>query len=467
MKKRTQILLLIIFSIASLMADSEKISLEDCHKLAIENNHELKAANSLLEATKFEKKAAFSNFLPSINFVGTYTLVSKKVSFDLPKFEDLPVYSQDPQGNPIQIGMVPLSKMGLPTEIEVGEKNNFLFNLSLTQPIYTGGKIQEGYRIREKLADISENKLKLTKSELLYRVDKYFWQAVSLSEKVKLVKEYIKMIDSHITDINNYIDEGILTKNYLLKAKIKKREAELNLLKAENGLHLTKMALNQAVGRDINREFTPDYDLDKISNSNIIGAKDSLKQVARRDREEIKILDNMKSIANSFRKIERSRFLPNLALNGGYSLMNPNPYNSMKDEFDGDYNISLVCNLEIFHFFERKNRYDAAKERLKAASENLLKAKEMIDLDINKQIYNISEASKKIEKAKEMLLQAEENLKETKDHFKEGIVNSSEVLDAQTLWQESFSEKIDAIIGYKLAMVELKKATGELGNLKQ
>ncbi len=467
-----QIWTFILILVSLLMADPDNskagdyhFTLDECYRYAMKNNRELKAANALVEASTLEKKAAFGNFLPAINFTGAYTFISKRASYDLPDWQDLPVYSQDAQGNPIQIGVVPLTQMGLPDKIEFGEKNNYLFNFSFTQPIYAGGKIRENYKIKKNLNKISKSKLKSTKSDLFYKIDKYFWQIVSLSEKIDLAHKYLDLIEAHIADINNYIDEGILTKNSLLKANIKKQEAELMLIKATNGLSLTKMALNQLLGRKIDDLFIPKYSLNISSSRKETTNRDSLQYLAQKNRAELEILTNLKKITNSMKEIEGSRFLPNIVLNGGYSFFNPDFQNSMKDEFGGDYNISLGCNLEIFHFFENKNKYDAAKSRLKAVSQELDKTKELINLDVNRNFYRLAEAKKKLKKAEEILEQAEENLRESKENFKEGIFKSSDVLDAQVLWQKSVTGKIDAMIEYKLAQVELKKATGKLGNL--
>ena len=50
----------------------------------------------------------------------------------------------------------------------------------------------------------------------------------------------------------------------------------------------------------------------------------------------------------------------------------------------------------------------------------------------------------------------------TKNSFYEGLANTTELLDAQTFWQQAHSELIDAKINYKLKEVEYKK--GESAN---
>ena len=46
--------------------------------------------------------------------------------------------------------------------------------------------------------------------------------------------------------------------------------------------------------------------------------------------------------------------------------------------------------------------------------------------------------------------------------FKEGVMETTDVMAAQTAWQQAQSLKIDAEIELKLAQVNLKKALGTL-----
>ena len=57
---------------------------------------------------------------------------------------------------------------------------------------------------------------------------------------------------------------------------------------------------------------------------------------------------------------------------------------------------------------------------------------------------------------------AEENLRCANLGFKEGVMGVTEVMAAQTAWQQAQSQKIDAQIDVKLSQVGLQKALGTL-----
>ena len=57
---------------------------------------------------------------------------------------------------------------------------------------------------------------------------------------------------------------------------------------------------------------------------------------------------------------------------------------------------------------------------------------------------------------------ANENLRCANLGFREGVIPSTGVMEAQTAWLQAQSQKIDAEIDVKLSQVDYKKALGTL-----
>jgi outer membrane protein TolC len=76
--------------------------------------------------------------------------------------------------------------------------------------------------------------------------------------------------------------------------------------------------------------------------------------------------------------------------------------------------------------------------------------------------FKVAEARKKLEMADANVANADENLRMANLGFKEGTVSVTNVMEAQTAWNQAQSRKIDAEIGVKLSQVELQKALGTL-----
>ncbi len=467
----------------------EDLSLEKCIKLALDHNQKIKAAKQQINAAGDLKKAAFTQYLPDFRVTGAYTYINK--DFKLLK-EDLllPVVpytaidgatgrvSQaalenpsvaastfvinpstgtvvtDAAGNPVfqKYTYLPASKSVLDLD------HVAIINGGFTQPVYTGGKIREANKIAAYAKEIADYNLSLSENELVYSVGEAYWRIVSLREKVKLARQYHDMLVRLVSDLENIYTEGIITDNDLLKAKLKLSGAEIQVLKAENGMELSKMALCQMTGLSYTSGITL---ADSLNSDEGIAMNFQASEASIEARPELGILEKNVDIARSEVKLMESRYLPDIAMTAGYALMNPNLYNGLEKEFGGDYTIGIVCNVPLFHFGERKHTLNAARAGHEAASLTLEETKELMVLQLQQAIFRYNEAVKTTEVAAFALGQSSKNLKYTDDGFREGIQKTTDLLEAQVLWQKAFSELIDARTEQQMAASNIKKITGK------
>lgn len=88
--------------------------------------------------------------------------------------------------------------------------------------------------------------------------------------------------------------------------------------------------------------------------------------------------------------------------------------------------------------------------------------KEKIELQVNQAAFKVNEATKKLVMAEKNQEKADENLRYARLGFQEGVIATSNVLEAQTAWLSAQSEKIDAQIDVKLTEIYLQKSLGTL-----
>jgi outer membrane protein TolC len=156
----------------------------------------------------------------------------------------------------------------------------------------------------------------------------------------------------------------------------------------------------------------------------------------------------------------KSRFLPDIGLTANYMMINPNPYNGFSNEFGGDWSIGVAINIPIFHWNDKSHTLRAARHEQKAAEYQYKEARELISLQVQQALFSVSESSKKLHMAQESISLAEENLRIVNNSFAEGIVKTTDVLEAQALWQNAWSDLIDARMEFQLSRVNLKKVIG-------
>lgn len=478
--------------IASITLYSQKVlQLEDCRELALTHNKSVQMAQENVNTARELKKAAFTQFLPNFSANGTYTWNQKNISL-LSENALLPVitkmangsYGYTPGTGQVQETQLP-SGTWVPTDkngnyfdrtknpeklvwkeyavlpksaMEFNIQNIFAGTIGFVQPIFMGGKIKELYNIAkygEVLAE-AEHENKVT--ELLLEVDEAYWRVVSLENKVKLAKEYRNLIAQVDSNVNVMIEEGVATKAEALKVKVKLNEADVTVTKAENGLNLSKMALNQLCGIPLDDTYTlVDTNLASEDVTQLISVNEAFN-----NRPEIKQLIQMENIAKSNEKIMLSRFMPNIGLSGNYLISNPNVYNGVEKEFGGMFTVGVVANIPLFHFGERIHTLNAAKSQHKIATLKLNETKEKMELQIKQCSYKVAESIKKKTETEHNIDQAEENLRYATEGFNDGVITSTDLLGAQTAWLSAKSENIDADIEFKLSNLYLSKSLGTL-----
>lgn len=473
MRVRLVTLLIIVNAITGYGA----ISLDSCRNMAIANNKQLKIAKIKIERAGYQRKESRATYFPALDAEASYVYNQKKLAL-IEENAKLPTMSFDPvtgkysyntvngvDGTPLIVNGQPI-----PSQVALLPKNALTYDIhnvfagaiTLTQPIFMGGKIRAMNEITRYAEKIAMREHDMTVENVIYNVDAAYWQVVSLNAKKMLAKSYADMLDTLKNNINAMFQEGIATRTDILNVEVKLNEANVDLVKVENGVSLARMELARICGLPINTELelddevadkvfipiTPtDYNIDEIYNN----------------RNDLKALELAVKIYEQKAKVEKSAMLPQLAAVGAYSVTNPNSFNGFKNKFDGMFSVGAMIKIPLWHWGSNYNRYKAAESEIVIRKFELNDAKDRIALQVSQASYKMQEAVKIYMATQVNLEKAEENLRNAQLGFNEGILVSDDVLTAQTAWLKAHSEVIDAQIDVRLCNVYLEKVIGRLG----
>ena len=296
---------------------------------------------------------------------------------------------------------------------------------------------------------------------MILSTDQAYWQVVSLVNKKKLAEGYLKLLQKLDSDVEKMIAEGVATKADGLSVRVKVNEAEMTLTKVEDGLSLSRMLLCQLCGLDLT---TPIVLADEnIENLPLLKTETQFDMAtAYANRPEIRSLELASQIYNQKINVTRAEHLPSVAFMGNYMVTNPSVFNGFENKFKGMWNVGVMVQLPIWHWGEGMYKVKAAKAEFRIAQYQLQDAKEKIELQVNQAAFKVNEAAKKLVMAEKNQEKADENLRYARLGFEEGVIATSNVLEAQTAWLSAQSEKIDAQIDVKLTEIYLQKSLGTL-----
>jgi outer membrane protein TolC len=202
-----------------------------------------------------------------------------------------------------------------------------------------------------------------------------------------------------------------------------------------------------------------DEDMTDIPSAEYISSSDYENNIQR---PELRLLKNAVEMSEQSTKLIRAAYLPHVALTGGYLISNPNVFNCFERKFSGVWNVGVMVQIPIWYWNEGKYKIRASKAATAMANLELNDVEEKIDLQVRQSKYRLDEANKRLATAQKNISSAEENLRCANIGFSEGVMESTDVMAAQTAWQQAQTQKIDAEIDVRLAILNLKKATGHL-----
>lgn len=490
--KKTLVLALSLLPWLTLSAQSA-LTLEECRSMALNNNKEHKIASEEVEMARHKKKAAFTKYLPDLSLKGAYLRNENELSL-IGENMYLPIGTVTEAGfafTPDQINNqwtmaggqpVPLDANGQPfnpktnpekilwkeyttipkEELTLDVRNIYVCALNLTQPIFMGGKIRAYNKISDINKELALSKQETSRQEILVSVDEAYWQIVALANKKKAVGGLLKLLEKMEHDVAALSEAGMATKADQLSVSVKMNEAEMAMLKIDNGIALSKMLLAQYCGIDQGNDFTL-ADEDRETLPFVEAADTTGTEALIADRSEIKSLNYASKIYKEKEKIVRAEMLPNVALTANYMGTNPNSRNGFENKFGFSWNVGLVVNVPLLHWGEQIHLLNAAKCETNIAGHKLDETWEKIELQVNQCQFKQTEAKRKLKLSEKNLERAEENLRYANIGFTEGVVPTSNLLEAQTAWLTAKSSKIEAEIEAKLAEVHLHRAIGILG----
>jgi outer membrane protein TolC len=412
----------------------EILTLQQCRELALQNNMQMQNAVLSVEAARQSKKEAFTNYFPSVSGMGAGVILSEPLMTTT-------VETGAPAPNDkVSVEMI---------------KNNLVAGVTLTQPVFAGGQIVNGNRLAQAGMEASALQRQMTENETLLATERYFWQLVSLKEKIVTIENSEALLDRVYRDVSIAVEAGLTIRNDLLRVELERNRLESGKSKALNGLNILKAALAQHIGLE-SEDFdveTPDFD------DNIVlpvgGNNYSLLH-----RPEYKLLEKSVDIARLQRDMEIGKRLPTVAVGAGYNWTKMD----WKRQTESNKNFGMAfatVSVPLTDWWGGSHAIKKKKLELQQA-ENTRQDKSGLLLLQMKQIRNeLTEAYQQLLIAKKSISVARENVRTGEDSYKNGLSILSDLLDAQNLLQQSRDQYTEAVTEYFIKLAEYKQVMRE------
>ena len=137
------------------------------------------------------------------------------------------------------------------TSIEIQPQDNYQWQGTITQPLFTGFALSSAYELAKLGIDLSEMELELEKLDIALKAKEAYFNILKADKAVEVAQSAVEALQSHHKVAKNFYDVGMIPINDLLKAEVELANSEQNLIKAENAAKLSRASFNIVLSKPI------------------------------------------------------------------------------------------------------------------------------------------------------------------------------------------------------------------------
>ena len=461
-----KILAIIVCSVCcDFVAAQQAYTLEQIKDSALHNNIALRNARRNINAAREQRKEAFTKYFPNVSGTGLWFNANKgmaKMDIDAsgmisPELgatlaQMLPAEALAALANPVSISMM---------------KNGTIGSLMAVQPVFAGGQIINGNKLAKVGEDVSRLQLQLSENEVEKTAEQYFWQLVSLQEKMKTVEAVDTLLRDIYKDVDVAVRAGVAMRNDLLQVQLRQNEIKSQRLKLQNGISIVRLLLSQYCGLT-NSQFTIDRSATSEDASLAKNSPLELCSLATKGTQELTIhnyqlqnlpeyqlLQKQVEATNLQKKLAVGQNLPSVAVGAGYN------YHNLLDNNQAFGMIFATVSVPISDWWGGSHAIKRKKIEHQQAVEQLEDNAQLLQIRMQNARNGVEESYQQLLLARRSIEQAEENLRLNRDYYRAGTSKMSDLLEAQLLYQQSLDRRTDAFADYQNKLLEYRQATGQ------
>ena len=437
--KRTIVAFSFLVALAdTLLAQPLSLSLQDCRQMALEYNEKIKTADNAVKKAKLDRQIAFAQYLPKVD--GSFTMVHMK-SIDL-----------------LEQNFIWLA---------LQTRGTYLAGVNVTLPLYVGGQLTAANRLASIGQTVSEEQQRKVRMQVIADVDNAYYTLISVRSKVQMLEAYARQMQGLYDQVKLGVDVQMATENDLLRITTKQNEISYQLQKARNGEQLCGLALANIIGTDLEQTIIP---------TDTVLSVDVPQQLSEdiSSRPDLLLLQQQVKAGEVMVKKTRSNYLPTVALVGRYShydnlklkggLALPiSGMMGMNHTISGGNPMALLSvNVPLFHWGAELKKVKKAKLDLSDAKLQLQQNERAMRVEVRRAVQNVTDSQRMVETATIGRQQADENLRVMRQKYDNQLCTMTDLLDAQSQWQQARSNLIEAQTQQKIYETEYLRVTGKL-----
>lgn len=406
---------------------TEEYTLKDLYQQALKNSEKIKYAEENVYIARMTKNKAWAVLMPRLTAFGTYNHFTEK------KYGDPPSYSN--------------------VLIQPYESGNW--GVRADQAFSLSARELDALKIAGQSITKSEFDLDTAKSDSILAVASSYYDVLKARKALEITAANVERLTQYRRFVEKRVKVGELTKTALLRADGELSGAQADYLRATNAFKLARAALVRITGVEdsfrLKAEDIADVQLDPFKD---------LHKTAIDTRTDLKSYDMQKEIAGQQVKYARGAFWPNVGLFAVYNAADQYPMSGTFNRENVFAGVSLT-----FPFFEGGLRMAELKEAKAKERQSRLAyddLKKSVDIELRSAYLDLETQKGALKFLEDQLVFAQDNYNAVLRQYENGLATSLDVMDANALLLSSEKNVAEALYGYQLAHLKVRKSSGTL-----
>jgi outer membrane protein len=426
------ILIILLFG-KTAMAQDRAITLDEAIKLGLQNSKTLRLSKSKIDQAITQYNQAKDQALPS-----------GKISYDYDRAE-IPA-------NRVQFGK---SSLSLPKSADA-----YLGIASFNEVILGDNKLKYAQQSTDMLIQVARLDADIDKDQITYDVISSYYNLYKVLQSKKVVDQNISSIDQQIKQSQRFFDQGLVTKNDVLRFQLQRANIQLNGIDLETNRRIINYNLDVLLGLPETTQLT----IEQVNEADRqLAPLTNYIDTAMANRNEVKQLDLRTKVAETNISSVKANALPTLAATGAayYVDISGNPI-PKSGSYITPITVGLGLQWNISSLWNNKNKVAEAKVQREEVTINKDITVDNVKKEVNQDYQNYMSALDKIKLLQTAIEQASENNKILESKYKSNIASATDRADAETLLYQAQINLELAKADAGLAYFTLLKSTGKL-----
>jgi outer membrane protein len=338
-----------------------------------------------------------------------------------------------------------------------GQRNTWNASLSLTQPLYTGGRLGAALGIARNVRAAARLQVEEAEAEVALQVRSAYFQTILADQMVGIAREAYALADQTLQQVELFRRQGTASEFDVLRARVERDNLEPGIIEAQNARRLAELNLKRLINLPAGQSVAMVTPLAPT----VADIDRAALEAAMHRRPALRSLDEQIAARQGAVRVARADMLPSVAAAGNFAYQAfPQQVTPFDADWRRDWSVSVQASIPIFNGFRTRGQIDQARAELRLAELQRAQVRQGLEIELEAALGEFDAARAQIEARGATVVQAQRTLELAELRFRSGLATQLDISNARLLLQQARVNQAQALFNYVNALARLERASG-------